>query len=248
MSDVQTVSFLDVSFSVAQGDVWRQKILTHGRDRPFGYIVTPNVDHVIRLSREAALRPIYAAATARICDSRVLQHLARIKGHELQVYPGSDIVRDIFNDPQAKALRIAACGPSAEDFAILQANCPDLNLIWIDAPFMKVDDENWTRVLADVEAADCDIVLLCLSFPKQEIMAAHLHRRGKAVGMGLCVGASLDFLTGRQRRAPELMQKLSLEWLYRLGSDPARLWKRYLLEGPKVFWLFLTREVGRKAR
>lgn len=248
MSDVQTVSFLDVSFSVATGEVWQDMILTHGRNCPFGYIVTPNVDHIIRLSKDAPLRPIYAAAAARICDSRVLQQLARIKGHELQVYPGSDIVRDIFNNPRAKALRIAACGPSAEDFAILQANYPDLNLIWIDAPFMKVGDENWTRVLADIESADCDIVLLCLSFPKQEIMADQLHRQGKAVGMGLCVGASLDFLTGRQHRAPQLMQKLSLEWLYRLASNPARLWRRYLVEGPKIFWLFLTRELGNKTR
>jgi N-acetylglucosaminyldiphosphoundecaprenol N-acetyl-beta-D-mannosaminyltransferase len=62
--------------------------------------------------------------------------------------------------------------------------------------------------------------------------------RGDCVGFGLCVGASLDFIGGRVNRAPLWMRTARLEWLHRLASEPKRLWKRYLLEGPKIFWLW----------
>jgi exopolysaccharide biosynthesis WecB/TagA/CpsF family protein len=58
-----------------------------------------------------------------------------------------------------------------------------------------------------------------------------------ATGTALCIGASLDFITGRERRAPMLLQRLSLEWAYRLFSAPRRMWRRYLVEGPRVFMM-----------
>ncbi len=63
--------------------------------------------------------------------------------------------------------------------------------------------------------------------------------RGDCAGLGLCVGASLDFLAGKQKRAPKWMQSAKLEWLYRLASSPRRMWKRYLIEGPKIFVIWV---------
>ena len=62
--------------------------------------------------------------------------------------------------------------------------------------------------------------------------------RGDCTGVGLCVGASLDFLAGAAQRAPVWMQKARLEWLHRLCQEPARMWRRYLVEGPKVLLLW----------
>jgi exopolysaccharide biosynthesis WecB/TagA/CpsF family protein len=58
----------------------------------------------------------------------------------------------------------------------------------------------------------------------------------KPLGVGLCIGASIDFLTGKQRCAPVWLHKAGLEWLYRLLSDPQRLARRYLIECPRVFY------------
>ena len=69
-----------------------------------------------------------------------------------------------------------------------------------------------------------------------ELLALRVH--GGALGVGLCVGAALDFLTGSAKRAPQWMRGMGLEWLHRLVSEPGRLWKRYLVTGPKVFSLF----------
>jgi UDP-N-acetyl-D-mannosaminuronic acid transferase (WecB/TagA/CpsF family) len=79
--------------------------------------------------------------------------------------------------------------------------------------------------------------LLAVGSPQQEILAERLQVRDVARGLALCVGASIDFVTGTQRRAPQWMQRAGVEWLFRLGQNPARLARRYLVRGPRVFGL-----------
>jgi UDP-N-acetyl-D-mannosaminuronic acid transferase (WecB/TagA/CpsF family) len=79
--------------------------------------------------------------------------------------------------------------------------------------------------------------LLAVGAPQQEILAERLQARGVARGLALCVGASIDFVTGTQRRAPPWMQRAGVEWLFRLSQNPARLATRYLVRGPRVFAL-----------
>jgi exopolysaccharide biosynthesis WecB/TagA/CpsF family protein len=76
---------------------------------------------------------------------------------------------------------------------------------------------------------------------QQGIVARRIADHSQATGIGLCVGASIDFLTGKQRRAPLWVQKAGLEWLYRLLSDPRRLASRYLIECPKIFYLMFSK-------
>ena len=79
--------------------------------------------------------------------------------------------------------------------------------------------------------------LLAVGCPQQEMLARALQTRGRARGLALCVGASINFLTGVERRAPAWMQNVGLEWLYRLLNDPGRLAGRYLVRGPRIFLL-----------
>jgi N-acetylglucosaminyldiphosphoundecaprenol N-acetyl-beta-D-mannosaminyltransferase len=69
--------------------------------------------------------------------------------------------------------------------------------------------------------------------------------RGASRGVGLCIGASVDFVLGDRPRAPRWVQRLNLEWAFRLASEPARLWRRYLVEGPRIFLLFWRWKHGR---
>jgi exopolysaccharide biosynthesis WecB/TagA/CpsF family protein len=78
---------------------------------------------------------------------------------------------------------------------------------------------------------------IAVGSPQQEMIAAEVRSMPGATGMALCVGAGLDFLTGRQKRAPRLARTLGLEWAHRLLGDPRRMWRRYLLEGPRIFLL-----------
>lgn len=86
-----------------------------------------------------------------------------------------------------------------------------------------------------VEEARADIVLLAIGAPQSEMVALTIASRGRARGVALCIGASVEFLSGQKRRAPAWMQRAGLEWLFRLVSEPGRLWRRYLVEGPRIF-------------
>jgi exopolysaccharide biosynthesis WecB/TagA/CpsF family protein len=78
---------------------------------------------------------------------------------------------------------------------------------------------------------------LAVGSPQQEMLGQELKRRGNARGLALCIGASINFLTGAEQRAPAWMQRLNLEWLYRLLQDPGRMTRRYLVRGPRIFYL-----------
>ena len=79
--------------------------------------------------------------------------------------------------------------------------------------------------------------LLAVGCPQQEALARALQERGRARGLALCVGASINFLTGTERRAPKWMQRIGLEWMYRLALNPTRMARRYLIRGPRIFLL-----------
>ncbi|MFC3060289.1 WecB/TagA/CpsF family glycosyltransferase [Paenirhodobacter populi] len=234
-----TVEFLALDFTVASPSHWRDRLLAPPPATGFRYLVTPNVDHVVQLSKQPDLAPVYDAADWKMCDSRILEKLGRMRGLELGCYPGADLVRDLMQDPRSGSLKIAVVGPDAERFRLLREKFPGHDLHLVEAPFMKPGSPEWERTLQATEAVQADLTLLCISFPKQEIFARDLKARGHARGTAICAGASIDFLTGQQKRAPEIFRKTSTEWLYRLLSQPGRLWKRYLIDGPRIFAIYL---------
>ena len=93
------------------------------------------------------------------------------------------------------------------------------------------------EIIAFIEQERAHYVLLAIGAPQSEIVAHKCLLAGNSAGVGLCIGASIEFLLDRKRRAPHWMQRLSLEWAFRLVSEPGRLWRRYLVTGPRIFVL-----------
>lgn len=210
---------------------------------PYGYVVTPNVDHVVKLMDGRVEPEIYDGAVLKVCDSRILAHLARLRGKRLAVYPGSDMTADLLASPLADGLTIGVFGPDRAAFDDLVALYPARRLIFIEAPMLTPGTPGWIVAVDAAARADWDVLLACISFPKQERFAHALRAAGRQTGVALCVGASVDFLTGRQQRAPRLYQRLSLEWLHRLMTQPRRMFRRYVIEGPAIFGWFVRTEV-----
>lgn len=210
---------------------------------PYAYVVTPNVDHVIKLMDGRVAEEVYRGADLKICDSRILSHLARLRGKRLSVYPGSDMTADLLASDVAADLRIAVFGPDRSAFDDLTVRYPKARLTFLDAPILTPDTPAWDAAVAAAATAEWDVLLACVSFPKQEHFAHALRLAGRAHGVTLCVGASVDFLTGRQQRAPRIFQQLSLEWLHRLMSQPRRMFRRYVIEGPAIVGWFVRTEV-----
>ena len=209
---------------------------------PYGYVVTPNVDHVVKLMDGRVEAEVYDGAALKVCDSRILAHLARLRGKALAVYPGSDLTVDLLASDHD--LTVGVFGPDRAAFDDLVARFPRRRFTFIDAPLgLTPGTDVWAAAVDGAACAEWDVLLACISFPKQERFAHALRAAGRERGVALCVGASVDFLTGRQQRAPRLYQRLSLEWLHRLMSQPRRMFRRYVVEGPAIFGWFLRTEV-----
>jgi len=118
------------------------------------------------------------------------------------------------------------------------ADQPDVAVVgaWVAGNGLAAVIPDARAAVADfVIASEPDVVLFAVGAPQSELLCAEIAARGGARGVALCIGASLEFLTGAKRRAPRWMQRAGLEWLFRLLSEPRRLWRRYLVEGPRIF-------------
>lgn len=244
--------FLSIAFSAcgpAEALAWVRAAA--GGDR-FAYVVTPNVDHAVMFNTagDEAWRAAYRAAveSSDLClnDSRVLARLARLSGVRLPLAPGSDLTRALVSQGIATGNTVALVGGYAREAEWLSAALPAVRVAHLNPPMGVRDDPALHDAIAEfVEAEAADFTLLAIGAPQAEIVAHHIARRGRARGVGLCVGASVEFLSGARRRAPRWMQRAGLEWLFRLASEPRRLWRRYLVEGPRVFRIWWRQRAGR---
>lgn len=241
----EDTAFLGFRFAQGNHQSLTRRIETLS-EQPYGFVITPNVDFVTRAEHDPSVKAVYNQAIMQICDSRVLAKLARMTGVALDVYPGSDLVADLLANNTKHSIGII--GPSREDWQALVARFPKARTTFIPSPTsMAVGSDAWSACLQEAAHTDWDILLVCFGSPKQERFADALTAVRQRPGVALCVGASIDFLTGRQLRAPLWMQKSGVEWLHRLLSNPARLWRRYLIDCPKIFRLVLREKARRGA-
>lgn len=120
---------------------------------------------------------------------------------------------------------------------IVRARFPELRIAYaFSPPFRPLTPEEDREVISTINASEARILFIGLGNPKQEKwMAAH---RGQVQAVMVGVGAAFDFLAGSKKQAPRWMMPLGLEWLFRLCTEPRRLWKRYLKHNPRFLWLF----------
>jgi N-acetylglucosaminyldiphosphoundecaprenol N-acetyl-beta-D-mannosaminyltransferase len=199
-----------------------------------GYVLTPNVDHVVLADSDARLRAAYRDASLSLVDGMPLVWLSRALGATLpEKISGSDLVRPLAALAASRGWRLYLLGgmPGIAEraAAILTAEHPGLAIAGTDAPPLGFDTDPAAnaRVLERVRAARPHLLLVALGCPKQELWM-HAARDGYAPAVALGIGASLDFIAGAVRRAPSWMSRAGLEWLYRLAQEPRRMAARYL--------------------
>jgi N-acetylglucosaminyldiphosphoundecaprenol N-acetyl-beta-D-mannosaminyltransferase len=196
------------------------------------YVVTANVDFLVQAQRDVELRRILLEADLVLCDGTPVLWASRWLGNGLpERVAGSDLAPALIRSAAEKGQRLfllgAAPGVAAEAEARLTREYPALNVVGTYAPpfshLLEMDHEEITR---RVRAARPDILLVSFGCPKQEKWIA-MHHRSLGVPVAIGVGATLDFLAGRVKRAPAWMRHTGTEWLYRLIQEPRRLYRRY---------------------
>jgi len=218
----------------------------------YGYVVTPNVDHIIQFHESRDFRTLYANAAYVLLDSRFAAHLLRlVHGIRVGVCTGSDLTAGLFQRVMQPADRIVVIGGSPAQANQLRERFGLSDLRHHNPPMGFIDDAAAVEHCLDFieKASPFRFCVMAVGTPRQEVLALRLAQRGIARGLVLCTGAALNFLTGAEQRAPAWMQCAGLEWLYRLLRSPRRLAGRYLVRGPRFFaYLGRTRPTLRYGR
>ena len=236
-----TTNFLGLDFVNASYPEIVAELDRLSRSDRFALVATPNVDHVVMLHAHLQddivkrFQSATAAAAVLACDSRVLQALALFRGVELKVATGSDLTAYLFEEGHLDGRNVALIGGDGSMLDELTRRFPAIRLAQHVPPMGILHNE---AAIQDIEkfltSNAFDYIFFAIGAPRSEIIAHRCLHSAGATGVALCIGASIEFLLGRKARAPRWIQSLRMEWAFRLLTEPRRLWRRYLVSGPKI--------------
>jgi len=217
-----------------------------------GVVVTPNIDHLVKLQSDRELYELYRQTEWVICDSRLLYLFTKLLAESLpQAIPGSSFFPAFYafhkDDPDCRIFLLGGLGDVAQR-AMDNINRRVGRQIVVGAyspsyGFETNDEEN-DSIVSMVNASGATVVPVCVGCPKQEKwIYAHKHLM-PGVRIWMALGATIDFEAGNVKRAPAVWQKLCLEWFYRFCREPRRLFRRYFVDDMKFFWYFGRQVLG----
>lgn len=247
-ADLKTTNFLGFEFADATYQQVADQLDRLSVEPRISLVVTANVDHIVMLLSDGAedrdrsrFTHAYNGATLRLCDSRVLQALARYRGVKLRVVTGSDLTALLFNDGWLDRRKVALIGGDVEMLNDLRARYPKVDVSQHIPPMGILNNEAGIVAIEEfLERQQWNYILFAMGAPRSEIIAHRVMVRGAAQGVAICIGASIEFLLGRKARAPLWMQQARLEWAFRLIREPRRLWRRYLVKGPQILSIVMN--------
>jgi len=213
------------------------------------YVVTPNAHHIVMLQRDSFFREIYRNAFLSVPDGVSLLWAANFLGTPLKErINGTDLFEQLCAVAADKNLKVFLLGgrPGAAENAkyVMQSRYPGLNVVGTYCPpygFEKKTHE-LNSISSQISKADPHLLFVGLGAPKQEKwMYEHYEKLNVPVSLG--IGVSFELVSNMVRRAPVSMQRLGLEWLFRLVMEPKRLWQRYVIGNPYFIWLVIRQKL-----
>jgi exopolysaccharide biosynthesis WecB/TagA/CpsF family protein len=217
-----------------------------------GVVFTPNVDHLMKLQKDPSFVEAYSKADYRVCDSQVLMFASKFLGTPIKAkISGSDLFPLFCEHHRSNEhIKIFLLG-GAEGIAarakqrinarigreiVVQAHSPSFGF--------EKNEAECERILDMIRQSPANVLVVGVGAPKQEKWIAKYRDQLPNIDIFMAVGAAIDFEAGNKPRAPELLSKLGLEWLFRLSSEPTRLWKRYLLDDFPFLWLIFKERLA----
>lgn len=207
------------------------------------YVVTPNVDHIVRIENDSEFREIYDNASLVLTDGQPLIWISKLLGTPIkEKISGSDLFPLVCELSAEKGYKMFFLG-AAEGVADIAANkiklkFPSISIVGTYSPEFGFErnEKSINKIITIVKEKQPDILILALGTPKQEKFY-YRYKSEFDVPLALSIGASIDFEAGVVKRAPNWVSKCGLEWFFRLCQEPKRLFKRYLIEDMKIFKL-----------
>lgn len=217
------------------------------------FIVTPNLDHIVRLQHDQGMQEAYKQASMVIADGWPVVTASRILRRPLpERVAGSDLVPALLSRGKSAGMSVFLLGamPGVGQVAAerIQRDWPGIRIAGTHSPPLgfEKDEAACARILAIIDQAQPDLLVVGFGCPKQELWLSRFAPQLNAK-VAIAAGATIDFLAGKQVRAPRWMQQANLEWMYRMLRDPRRLASRYWNDAvhfPAIFVRELRRAEG----
>ena len=242
---MKTIDFLNTKIQVTT-----QKELLKNLKK--GVLITPNVDHLVKLQTDKDFYDVYQKAEWVVCDSKILYLMSKLLKEPLpEAIPGSSFFTAFYeyhkDDPKCKIFLLGAAEGIA-DKAMKRINEKVGRNIVVGAHspsygFEKKEKE-CEELIDIVNNSGANVVLVGVGAPKQEKWIMKYKDRMPNVDIWMALGATIDFEAGTLKRAPLIWQKCGMEWLYRCIKEPKRLFKRYFVDDMKFFYYFTKQLLG----
>ena len=204
------------------------------------YVVTPNVDHIVKLENDIEFQSVYKDADLILTDGMPLIWISKMKKNPIkEKVSGSDLFPKVCDLASKNGYKVfllgAAEGVAAKAAINLERKYKGLNIVGTYSPSYGFENkkEEIDNIIKMINEVKPDILAVGLGAPKQEKFL-YRYRKELNVPVSLAIGASIDFEAGNVTRAPIWMQKRGLEWFYRLIKEPKRMYKRYLVDDIKI--------------
>jgi N-acetylglucosaminyldiphosphoundecaprenol N-acetyl-beta-D-mannosaminyltransferase len=249
MSKVKLLNTQVDNLSMNEAVIAIEALINNGK---FNYVVTPNVDHIVKLEEDDEFKKVYEEASLVLTDGMPLIWISKmLKTPIKEKVSGSDIFPRICKMAVEKGYKIFLLG-AAEGIANkaaenLREKYPGLNIVGTYSPSYGFENkpEEIIKIISIINESQPHILAVGLGAPKQEKFIYKFKNQLK-VPVSLAIGASIDFEAGNVKRAPEWMQKSGLEWFYRFVKEPRRMYKRYFKDDLKIFKLYLKYNTASK--
>lgn len=213
------------------------------------YVVTPNIDHIMITLRDKEFKKIYESASLSLADGMPILWAAKfLKTPLKEKISGSDLFVKLCKIAAEKEYRLfflgGKPGSASKAAELLGGRYPKIQIVGIYSPqfgFEQNEAEN-KKIVKMIKDSKPDILFVALGAPKQEKWI-YKYKDEYNAPLSIGIGAAFEFFAGVVKRAPKWMQNAGLEWFWRLMMEPKRLWKRYLVDDMKFFWLIFKQKL-----
>ena len=230
-------------------NITRQQLLENLHE---GVLITPNLDHLIKLQKDKDFYDCYKKAEWLVCDSNILRLFSKLlKTPFVEAIPGSSFFTSYYmyhkDDADCKIFLLGAKeGVAAKAMERINAKVGHQIVVGAYSPSFgfEKNEEECKEIVNIINKSGANVVLVGVGAPKQEKWIMKWKHLMPGVKVWMALGATIDFEAGNVKRAPKIYQKMAMEWLYRFTREPKRLFHRYFVDDMKFFWYFGKQLLG----
>ncbi len=218
-----------------------------------GVLITPNLDHLVKLQHDREFYELYHKAKWVVCDSKILYLCSFLLKNRLpEAIPGSSFFTAFYqyhkDDPDCRIFLLGAMdGVAQKAMARINEAVGREMVVGAMSPSLGFENKEAENELIcrTVNSSGANVVLVGVGAPKQEKWIFRHKDRMPGVSLWMALGATIDFEAGNIKRAPKVFQVLAMEWFYRFLKEPRRMFRRYFVDDMKFFWYFGKQLLGK---